>query len=128
MGIFDDDRELKAVLAEIKKENKDVNKKLDDQNQAIGRKLDDLKVMLTALKEQGNAIMSKENELKAALDDLGATLTRVSTDIENQLAIINKPGTPDAAVDAAIARIGEINNSLKQKAADLEADDASTGG
>lgn len=72
--------------------------------------------------------MSKAQELSAKLDELGQTLVRVSTDIENQLKIITAPGTPDADVDAAIARIGEINDTLKQKATDLEADDAPSGG
>lgn len=106
MGWFDDDREYRA----------------------IGRRLDKIEADLITLIKQGQKIMSKATELNSKLDELQETLVRVSTDIENQLKIITAPGTPDADVDAAIARIGEINATLKQKATDLEADDAPAGG
>ncbi len=107
----------------------------DAEYRAIGRRLDKIDAALTALKTQlfsstaqlvtqGKVIMSKTVELQAALVDLGTTLIRLSTDISNQLAIITTVGTPDADVDAAIARIGDINAQLLQEATKLEADDA----
>jgi hypothetical protein len=106
----------------------------DAEYRAIGRRLDKIDAALTALKTQlfsntaqhitqGKVIMSKATELQTSLSDLGTTLIRLSTDIKNQLDIANNPTTPDADVDAAIAKIGEINATLLQKATDLEADD-----
>ncbi len=111
----------------------------DPAYRAIGRRLDNIDTAITALKmqvalstaqilNQGKTLMTKAAELQASLSELGTTLIRLSTDIANQLAIINAEGTPDADVEAAIAKIGEINASLLQKATDLEADDATTGG
>lgn len=65
----------------------------------------------------------KGAELQASFDELTAVVTRVATDIDNQLKVIANPGTPDAAVDAAIARAQALVATLKQKSADLEADD-----
>lgn len=99
----------------------------EKQYRVIVRRLDKIEDSLTALKtqltEQGKLIMSKAAELQTSLNALSATLVRVSMDIANQLAIVTAPSTPDADVDAAIAKIGELNATLLQKATDLEADD-----
>lgn len=104
----------------------------NNEYQAIECRLDKIDSSIAALKlqltKQRTLIMSKAQELSTKLDELQETLVRVSTDIENQLKIITAPGTPDADVDAAITRIGVINDGLKQKATDLEADDAPSGG
>lgn len=84
---------------------------------------DQLTALTTLVTEQGKQFMSKQTELEAAVTDLSATIAKVATDIENQLAIITAPGTPDAAVDAAIGQIASLTATLKQKATDLEADD-----
>lgn len=68
----------------------------------------------------------KSAELQAAFDDLAATFTTLATDIDNQLKIIANPGTPDAAVDRAIANAQALVASMKDKAAALEADDPPT--
>ncbi len=106
----------------------------DEEYRAIGRRLDKVDAALTALKTQlfsstaqlvtqGKVAMSKTAELQASLSELGTTLIRLSTDIKNQLDIANNPATPDADVDAAIARIGDINAQLLNEATKLEADD-----
>ncbi len=94
----------------------------NNEYQAIGRRLDTITTKLAALVEQGKRIMSKQTELEAAIADLSATIAKVATDIENQLAIVTA-GTSDAAVEAAITQIASLTATLKQKATDLEADD-----
>lgn len=69
------------------------------------------------------SMADKTKELEAAFDELVSTVTRIATDIDNQLKVIANPGTPDAAVDAAIAKAQSLVATMKQKAADLEADD-----
>lgn len=72
--------------------------------------------------------MSKADELKASLDDLTTTVTDAVTEIEAQLKVVAAPGTPDADVDAAIARITSITSSLKTEVANLRADNPPTTG
>lgn len=73
--------------------------------------------------EGNKAMADKSKELEAAFDELSNVVTTLATDIENQLKVIANPGTPDAALDAAIARAQQLTAALKAKAADLEADD-----
>lgn len=81
------------------------------------------KALHAQLNRMERHMADKSAELQAAFDELAAVITQVATDIDNQLKVIANPGTPDAAVDAAVARAQALVATLKQKAADLEADD-----
>lgn len=79
-----------------------------------------------ALRDQLNRMekhmADKSAELQASLDALATTVTDAVTEIEAQLKIIVNPGTPDAAVDAAVARINGLTDTLKTEVANLRAD------
>ena len=127
MGWFDNDAEYRAIGRRLDKVDADLTalkSQLALNTSQLSTQLNQLSTSIAQLAKQGNILMTKAAELQASLNELSTTLIRVSTDISNQLAIITAPGTPDADVDAAIAKIGEINATLLQKATDLEADDA----
>jgi len=105
MGIFDSDREYRAI------------------ERRLGKIEDQLSALKHQIAQQGKLIMSRQTELETALTALEATVVRIGTDITNQLAIITAPGTPDDVVDAALARIAVLAETLTAKAVDLEADD-----
>lgn len=81
----------------------------------LGKKLD-----LVSQKQE--ILMSKADDLKAAIDELATTIADNHTEVEAQLAIIANPGTSDADVDAAIARIRELNSSVKADVDRLKSD------
>lgn len=79
---------------------------------------------LAGLITEGFKTMADQSkELQTAFDDLSSAVTKIATDIDNQLKVIATPGTPDAAVSAAIKKAQDLTASLKAKATELEADD-----
>lgn len=72
------------------------------------------------------ATMAKIDELKTALDELATSVTESNAEIETQLAVIANPGTSDADVDAAIARIREVKASVQSGVDRLKSDNVIT--
>lgn len=77
----------------------------------------------TVILERVKTMADKSAELKQSQDDLADAFKQLATDIDNQLAIIANPGTPDQAVEDAITRARALTASMKEKAVALEADD-----
>lgn len=78
----------------------------------------------TVILERIKAMADKSAELKQSQDELADAFKQLATDIDNQLAIIANPGTPDQAVEDAITRARALAASMKEKAVALEADDS----
>lgn len=85
----------------------------------VGQGLKELKDLIIKNQE---SFMSKADELKAAIDDMAAAVSEAVVEIEAQLQVIANPGTSDADVDAAIARIRDMTATMKTEVDHLKAD------
>lgn len=66
-------------------------------------------------------MMSKADELKAAIDDLATEMADNNAAIEKELTRIVAPGTSDADVDAAVTRIRSLISDNKAEVDKLKA-------
>lgn len=61
-------------------------------------------------------IMAAIDELKAAQEELSTEVTRIAGEIDQLLAVIGNPGTPDADVAAATERARAFTAALRSAA------------
>ena len=68
---------------------------------------------LDRLTDRTVIIMAAIDDLKAAQEELASEVTRIAGEIDQLLAVISTPGTPDSEVQAATARARELTASLR---------------